>query len=80
MVIYFLLILQVFKHQPTPEAADLISRVLVYAPSRRMSPLEACAHPFYDELRRRGTRLKNGKRLPPLFNFKPEGNPVFDLI
>lgn len=63
---------KVFKHQPTPEAADLISRVLVYAPSRRMSPLEACAHPFYDELRRRGTRLKNGKRLPPLFNFKPE--------
>lgn len=63
---------KVIKHLPPAEALDLISRVLVYSPSRRITPLEACAHPFYDELRRRGTRFRNGQRLPPLFNFKPE--------
>ncbi|URD96423.1 shaggy-related protein kinase [Musa troglodytarum] len=31
--------------------------------------LEACAHPFFDELRDPNTRLLNGQPLPPLFNF-----------
>ncbi|KAL4488782.1 hypothetical protein ABPG72_016435 [Tetrahymena utriculariae] len=30
---------------------DLISKVLVYAPQERPSPLQALAHPFFDELR-----------------------------
>ncbi|KAK9085715.1 hypothetical protein Sjap_026126 [Stephania japonica] len=34
--------------------------------------LEACAHPFFDELREPGARLPNGRPLPPLFNFKQE--------
>lgn len=34
--------------------------------------LEACAHPFFDELREPNTRLPNGRPLPPLFNFKQE--------
>ena len=29
--------------------------------------LEACAHPFFDELRDPNTRLPNGRPLPPLF-------------
>lgn len=35
--------------------------------------LEACAHPFFDELRDPETRLPNGHDLPPLFNFSPKG-------
>lgn len=35
--------------------------------------LEACIHPFFDELRDPNTRLPNGRPLPPLFNFKPQG-------
>lgn len=34
--------------------------------------LEACAHPFFDELREPNARLPNGRAFPPLFNFKQE--------
>jgi hypothetical protein len=34
--------------------------------------LEACTHPFFDELREPNARLPNGRPLPPLFNFKQE--------
>merc|ERR1711860_131877 len=33
------------------------------------TPLQACAHTFFDELREPGTKLPNGRDLPPLFNF-----------
>lgn len=36
--------------------------------------LEALVHPFFDELRDPNTCLPNGRPLPPLFNFKPNGN------
>ncbi|XP_065634540.1 shaggy-related protein kinase eta isoform X1 [Quercus suber] len=32
--------------------------------------LEACAHPFFDELREPNACLPNNRPLPPLFNFK----------
>ena len=38
--------------------------------------LEACVHPFFDELRDPSCRLPNGRPLPPLFNFKPQGECV----
>ncbi|KAL6571151.1 hypothetical protein OROHE_002794 [Orobanche hederae] len=34
--------------------------------------LEACAHPFFDELREPDVRLQNGRPLPPPFNLKEE--------
>lgn len=37
-----------------------------------INQLEACAHPFFDELREPNARLPNGRPLPPLFNFKQE--------
>jgi serine/threonine protein kinase len=58
------------------EAIDLVSRLLEYTPSARISPLEACAHPFFDELRDPHTRLPNGRELPPLFNFTEHGKLV----
>lgn len=36
--------------------------------------LEACIHSFFDELRDPNARLPNGRPLPPLFNFKPQGS------
>lgn len=35
--------------------------------------LEACAHPLFDELRAPNAYLPNGRPLPPLFDFSPEG-------
>jgi len=61
---------KVFRHRTPPEALDLIPRMLAYAPSERVHPLEACAHPFFDELRDQNTRLPNGGPLPrDLLNF-----------
>ncbi|CAL5416832.1 unnamed protein product [Camellia sinensis] len=34
--------------------------------------LEACAHPFFDDLREPTTSLPNDRPLPPLFNFTPQ--------
>lgn len=55
------------------DAMDLISKMLIFDPDQRVCAFKALAHPFFDELRADGTTLKNGKPLPPLFNFeKPE--------
>ncbi|KAK3038083.1 hypothetical protein RJ639_031637 [Escallonia herrerae] len=59
------------KRMPT-EAVDLVSRLLQYSPSLRFTPLEACAHPFFDDLRDPNASLPNGRPLPPLFNFTPQ--------
>lgn len=68
-----LLWLQVFRPRTPPEAIELVSRLLEYTPSSRISPMEACAHPFFNELRHPGSRLPNGRDFPPLFNFTPQG-------
>lgn len=60
---------KVFRARTSPEAIDLVSRLLEYTPSARISPLQACAHTFFDELREPATKLPNGRDLPPLFNF-----------
>lgn len=64
---------QVFKPRTPPEAIALCSRLLEYTPVTRLSPLEACAHAFFDELRQPNTRLPSGRELPLLFNFSPVG-------
>ncbi|QCD87634.1 protein brassinosteroid insensitive 2 [Vigna unguiculata] len=63
---------KVFHKRMPPEAIDLASRLLQYSPSLRCTALEACAHPFFDELREPNARLPNGRPLPSLFNFKQE--------
>ncbi|XP_025829745.1 glycogen synthase kinase-3 beta isoform X3 [Agrilus planipennis] len=60
---------QVFRARTPPEAIELVARLLEYTPSSRISPLQACAHPFFNELREPNTLLPNGNPLPPLFNF-----------
>lgn len=63
-----------FRARTPPEAINLVSQLLEYTPSSRTSPLQACAHNFFDELRETHTRLPNGRELPPLFNFTDLGN------
>ncbi|KAJ8485357.1 hypothetical protein OPV22_017842 [Ensete ventricosum] len=63
---------KIFHKRMPVEAIDLTSRLLQYSPSFRCTALEACAHPFFDELREPNARLPNGRPLPPLFNFKQE--------
>ncbi|XP_049875131.1 glycogen synthase kinase-3 beta isoform X3 [Pectinophora gossypiella] len=60
---------KVFRACTPPDAISLVSRLLEYTPGARLSPLQACAHSFFDELREAGARLPNGRPLPPLFNF-----------
>jgi len=61
-------------------AIDLISRLLEYTPTQRLSAIEAMVHPFFDELRDPNTKLPdsrhtNGapKDLPVLFDFNHHG-------
>ncbi|KAH6931191.1 hypothetical protein HPB50_022725 [Hyalomma asiaticum] len=62
---------KVFRARTPAEAIDLVARLLEYTPSARIGPLQACAHNFFNELREPGTRLPNGRELPPLFDFTP---------
>ncbi|KAI5105922.1 glycogen synthase kinase-3 alpha [Silurus meridionalis] len=62
---------KVFKPRTPPEAISLCSRLLEYTPVTRLSPLEACAHAFFDELRQPNARLPSSRELPMLFNFSP---------
>ncbi|GBP23496.1 hypothetical protein EVAR_12776_1 [Eumeta japonica] len=61
--------MKVFRACTPPDAISLVSRLLEYTPGARLSPLQACAHCFFDELREPNARLPNGRPLPPLFNF-----------
>jgi glycogen synthase kinase 3 beta len=35
--------------------------------------MQACAHPFFNELREGSKTLPNGRDFPPLFNFTEQG-------
>ncbi|XP_053200585.1 glycogen synthase kinase-3 beta-like isoform X2 [Panonychus citri] len=62
--------IKVFRVRTPPEAIDLVSKLLEYTPSQRITPLQACAHHFFDEIRGPNfePQTKSGE-LPPLFNF-----------
>ncbi|EFJ50723.1 hypothetical protein VOLCADRAFT_80100 [Volvox carteri f. nagariensis] len=62
---------KVFSKRMPPDAVDLVSKLLQYAPQKRMTAIQAMTHPFFDELRDPNTRLPNGRSLPPLFNWLP---------
>ncbi|KAK7023725.1 kinase domain-containing protein [Favolaschia claudopus] len=63
---------KVFRPRTAPEAIDLVSKLLEYTPSARLSAVEAMVHPFFDELRSEGARMPNGKPFPALFDFTRE--------
>jgi len=59
-----------FSPKVSLEAVDLINRLLVYFPNKRIGPMDALGHPFFRELKKNGASLPNGKTLPILFNFQ----------
>jgi len=67
---------KVFRPRTPPEAIHLASKLLEYTPSSRITPLEACAHAFFDELREPNNKLPNGRDLPPLFNLTPHEQTI----
>lgn len=47
--------------------------LLDYDPKKRINPAQALAHPFFDELRLRDTRLPDGSKIPDyIFEFTEE--------
>jgi glycogen synthase kinase 3 beta len=63
-----------------PSAIDLISKLLEYTPTQRLSAIDAMVHPFFDELRDPNTRLPDSRHpngavrdLPTLFDFTLHG-------
>ena len=74
-----LTVTKVFR-KADPNAIDLMSRLLEYTPTQRLSAIEAMVHPFFDELRDSNTRLPDSrhtnsgsKELPNLFDFSHHG-------
>ncbi|KAN0061928.1 glycogen synthase kinase 3 [Thecaphora frezii] len=63
---------KVFRPRTPPDAIDLISRLLEYTPSARLTAVEALCHPFFDELRTGDVRMPNGREVPALFNWTKE--------
>lgn len=70
---------KVFR-KASPDAIDLISALLEYTPTQRLSAVEAMCQPFFDELRDPSTRLVDSrhtssvpKELPTLFDFSAHG-------
>ena len=63
---------KVFRARTPADAISLISQLLEYTPTVRLSAHEALVHDFFDELKVEGARLPNGKEMPALFNFTPE--------
>jgi glycogen synthase kinase 3 beta len=67
---------RVFR-KASPDAIDLISRLLEYTPTQRLSAIQALTHSFFDELRDPNTKLPDSRGLnpdgprdlPPLFDF-----------
>lgn len=73
---------KVFR-KASPEAIDLISALLEYTPTQRLSAIEAMCQPFFDELRDPNTRLPDSRHaggqsreLPALFNFNRHGKKI----
>ncbi|KAJ8110551.1 hypothetical protein OPT61_g6633 [Boeremia exigua] len=74
--------LKVFR-KADPHAIDLISKLLEYTPTQRLSAIDAMVHPFFDELRDPNTRLPDSRHpngavrdLPNLYNFNHHGRTL----
>ncbi|GAA5850664.1 hypothetical protein JCM8547_001948 [Rhodosporidiobolus lusitaniae] len=63
---------KVFRPRTPPEAIDLISKLLEYTPSARLTAIEAMTHPFFADLKVPDAKMPTGKDLPPLFDFTRE--------
>jgi len=64
---------KLFPADTSKDAMDLMSKMLVYTPPKRIKPLDACAHAFFDELRKTcSTPGSSASKLPALFELTTE--------
>ncbi|KAI8103193.1 hypothetical protein M9434_005975 [Picochlorum sp. BPE23] len=61
------------------DAIDLLSRMLVYDPAKRITAAEGMAHSFFEDLRVPGATLPSGNPMPPLFNWTDKELESFPL-
>ena len=54
---------------PNEQAVDLVSKMLVYNPSKRIGLYKAMCHKLFDELREEDLILPNGNCIPDIFSF-----------
>jgi glycogen synthase kinase 3 beta len=70
---------KVFRPRTDQSAITLISLLLEYTPTARLSAPQALVNEFFDELRVEGVKLPNGHDMPALFNFTKEGELFLPL-
>lgn len=58
--------------QADPELLDLLSKVFTFDPTKRIKPLQALYHPFFDELRKHQIFINQRPISLELFDFTPE--------
>ncbi|KAJ2739727.1 glycogen synthase kinase 3, partial [Coemansia sp. BCRC 34301] len=63
---------RIFRNRASPESIDLITKLLDYTPTTRLTSIQAMTHSFFDELRDPNTKLHSGQDLPELFDFTVE--------
>ncbi|CDW74981.1 glycogen synthase kinase 3 [Stylonychia lemnae] len=76
---------KIFMSKADNELMDLLGKMLVYDPKKRLNAYQALTHSYFDELRQPGVRLPNGNAIPDLFNFTSEernfaGSDIFENI
>ena len=59
------------------DGLDLLTRVFVYDPEKRIKPLDALQHPFFDPLRFKQTVI-NQKPITDLFNFNADESKGYE--
>lgn len=63
---------KIFRSDTPTHVIDLVSKLLLYGPEKRLKPMEALQHQFFDEVREQNAKLPNGQALPDLFDFCEE--------
>ena len=62
----------IFKPNTNAEAIDLVSKLLVYYPTKRLKAIEAAGHTFYDDLRNPETVIRSEFQPEKLFQLTQE--------
>ena len=62
-------LVKIFNEDVDIDGIDLLSKMLVYEPDRRIRPIDALCHPWFDELRDEGLVFPHGNLMHDLFNF-----------
>ena len=68
-----------------PLLLDLLAKIFIYDPNQRLTPYQALAHNYFDELRKEQFRMPTGNSIPDLFNFSLDekrqmGQDMCDLL